>query len=251
MITAETTVRSLQRSIVTILAVLWSLIGLPGPESWALDTESARATLKGLSGVRVLIDLTPDAERAGLTMVQLQTDVELRLRQAGIAVLTKEEWHSSPGQPWLWVQVTTLRTATGLSAYHIGVELNQNVFLERNSSPSDASTWSTAGITGIVGAAKFPTLRDDVKDEVDRFINAYLSVNPRPAGSAAPSSMSVRRDLVRQVQERLQAVGFKPGGIDGALGPQTREALQWFQNTKGLLPTGEIDEKTLDALEVR
>jgi len=80
---------------------------------------------------------------------------------------------------------------------------------------------------------------------------SIISVNPRPAGSATPSSMSVRRDLVGQVQERLQAVGFKPGGIDGALGPQIREALQWFQNTKGLLPTGEIDEKTLDALEVR
>jgi len=35
------------------------------------------------------------------------------------------------------------------------------------------------------------------------------------------------------------------------MGLQTREALRWFQNTKGLIPTGEIDEKTLDALGLR
>jgi peptidoglycan hydrolase-like protein with peptidoglycan-binding domain len=56
---------------------------------------------------------------------------------------------------------------------------------------------------------------------------------------------------MRQVQEQLQATGFNPGTIDGMLGPQTRKALQWFQNTKGLVPTGEPDEKTLDTLGVQ
>jgi peptidoglycan hydrolase-like protein with peptidoglycan-binding domain len=56
---------------------------------------------------------------------------------------------------------------------------------------------------------------------------------------------------VRQVQERLQASGFNPGAIDGSMGPQTRQALLWFQNTKGILATGDLDEKTLNALEVR
>jgi TPR repeat protein len=73
--------------------------------------------------------------------------------------------------------------------------------------------------------------------------------------TAAPLQLvqtaSPRRALVRQVQERLQAAGFNPGAIDGALGPQTRDALRWFQNTKGLSSAGEIDEKTLDALGVR
>ena len=32
-----------------------------------------------------------EVERAGLTKQQLQTDVELRLRQAGIRVLTEQE----------------------------------------------------------------------------------------------------------------------------------------------------------------
>jgi peptidoglycan hydrolase-like protein with peptidoglycan-binding domain len=35
------------------------------------------------------------------------------------------------------------------------------------------------------------------------------------------------------------------------MGPQTQQALRWFQNAQGLLPTGDLDEKTLNALEVR
>jgi peptidoglycan hydrolase-like protein with peptidoglycan-binding domain len=61
----------------------------------------------------------------------------------------------------------------------------------------------------------------------------------------------LRRDRVRQVQERLHAAGFKPGAIDGAMGAQTREALRQFQTTKGLRATGGLDEQTLEALGVR
>ncbi len=70
-----------------------------------------------------------------------------------------------------------------------------------------------------------------------------------PAPPAVPVS-SPRPALIRQVQERLQAAGFTPGAMDGALGPQTRNALRLFQNAKGLPPTGEFDEKTLNTLGV-
>jgi Putative peptidoglycan binding domain/Sel1 repeat len=73
-----------------------------------------------------------------------------------------------------------------------------------------------------------------------------------PVSTSAPLAPSdIRRALVRQVQERLQAAGFSPGLINGEMGAQTRDALRWFQNSKGLLATGDIDEKTLDALGVR
>ena len=54
------------------------------------------------------------------------------------------------------------------------------------------------------------------------------ATHPQPVQTASP-----RRALIRQVQERLQAAGFNPGVIDGALGPQTRNALRLFQNTAG------------------
>ena len=72
-----------------------------------------------------------------------------------------------------------------------------------------------------------------------------------PVVEPVTSPPASRRDLIRQVQERLHTLGFKSGAIDGTLGPQTRNALRLFQNTKGLRATGELDEKTLEALGVR
>ncbi|MER3447850.1 MAG: hypothetical protein C4291_13930 [Candidatus Dadabacteria bacterium] len=49
-------------------------------------------SLRGLHGVRVLLtDLNSDAKQEGLIKSELQTDVELRLRKAGIRVLTGED----------------------------------------------------------------------------------------------------------------------------------------------------------------
>jgi hypothetical protein len=118
--------------------------------------------------------------------------------------------------------------------------------------PVPLSTWEV-GAVGIASHLQLLTIREGLRTFVDRFINAYLSVNPRStSGNMQPSQpfVSPRRDLVRQVQERLKAVGGNPGPIDGTLGSQTREALRWYQNTKGLPRTGEIDERTFDALGV-
>ena len=70
------------------LAVLWGIIGLSGGSSWAVDSEQSRASMRGIEGVGVVVEsLDPEVERAGLTKHQLQTDVELQLRKAGIRVL--------------------------------------------------------------------------------------------------------------------------------------------------------------------
>jgi hypothetical protein len=233
------------------LAVLWGMIGLSGGGSWALDSERTRATLRGVQRVEVVVErLEPDVERAGLTQQQLQIDVELQLRKAGIRVLTQREALAVPGQPYLYINANVVPRSGELTAYSISVELEQLASLETNGSLAIASTWS-AGSTGSVGSERLDFIRGRIKDRVDEFINAYLSVHPRPASSAAPASTSPRRDLVRQVQERLQAVGFNPGTIDGAIGPQTQQALRWFQNAQGLRATGDLDEPTLNALGVR
>ena len=236
------------------LAVLWGIIGLSGAGSWALDDELSRATLRGVEGVHVVVeDVRPDVERAGLTRQQLQTDVELRLRKAGMRVLTRAERLEMPGAPWLYIDVNVaLRSdpPVELTAFNIYVELKQEASLKTTGSLAIVSTWSV-GAVGGGGSKRLANLRSTVRDLVDQFINAYLSVHPRPAGITAPSSASPRRDLIRQVQERLQTVGYNPGTIDGAMGPQTKHALLWFQNAQGLRSTGDLDEPTLNALGIR
>ncbi|HSF32002.1 MAG TPA: peptidoglycan-binding protein [Candidatus Tectomicrobia bacterium] len=53
---------------------------------------------------------------------------------------------------------------------------------------------------------------------------------------------------IAQAQERLKAVGFNPGFIDGVLGPRTRDALRRYQASRGLPITGMLDDTTRQAL---
>jgi hypothetical protein len=149
----------------------------------AQDRDYGRETLRGLNGLRVLIgDLKPDAERDGLQKTTIQTDVELKLRLAGIKVLTQTETMAAPGRPCLHIRVATLspEPGPGLYAYFIEASLLQQVRLERNPSTTfGAVTWFTTSRIGTVGSSNLATIRDAIKEEVDVFINAYLSVNPK------------------------------------------------------------------------
>lgn len=143
-----------------------------------LENES----LRGLKGVYVLIEvLDPDTEEDGLRKSQIQTDVELKLRLAGIKVLTEEERFKETGAPFLYVAINILRRDSGLSyVFFTNVSFQQLVCLVRNKNIYVfAKTWDEGvlGHGGIGNIANF--IRDSVKDKVDIFINDYLSVNPK------------------------------------------------------------------------
>jgi hypothetical protein len=145
----------------------------------AQDAESNRKTLKGLIGVQVLVEnLNPDVIKDGLSGDQIQTDVELRLRIAGIKVLTQADSISSPGMPVLYIRVHAIKSGETYSCSE-EVRLGQNVKLDRDPQIIlPATTWGTGGL-GIIGVNKLDVIRDRVKDDVDKFINAWLSVNPK------------------------------------------------------------------------
>jgi len=76
------------------------------PQVTFIKPVDQKDTLKGLQGVHVLVEsLNPEVEKYDLTKQQLQTDVELRLRQNSIKVLSEEELLSTPGKSYLYVNV--------------------------------------------------------------------------------------------------------------------------------------------------
>jgi hypothetical protein len=156
-----------------LLLVIWG--GVPSAAQG--DSLQARETLKGVKVLQVLVgDLGPDFKRDRLTTSQLQTDISLRLRQAGIRTAgqaaTRLYVTASAGS------VTSGRTATG-HAYAISVEFIQPVtILQTSQFFADATTWSTTAL-GTVDRARFSqAVRRSVRDCVDKFINAFLAVNP-------------------------------------------------------------------------
>jgi len=77
----------------------------------AQDIEQTRNALRGLSGVYVMPEnpLEEEAIRGGLSQDAIRTEVELKLRQAGIRVLSREEWEQAPGKPYLQVWPKVLK----------------------------------------------------------------------------------------------------------------------------------------------
>src|SRR5882724_4204391 len=54
---------------------------------------------------------------------------------------------------------------------------------------------------------------------------------------------------VRDAQQRLSALGFYAGAVDGIWGPDTRAAVERFQLSRGLPVTGDLDQVTASALQ--
>jgi len=169
-----------------LAALLLSSVAVLSPLAGQGDDERSRPTLAGLPGVYVEgSQMKEDAQQKGLSETQLRTDVELKLRQAGIRVLTKEEVTHTLGLPFLFVSVNTLQpqgsSHSGLYAFAVNVELIQTICLGR--SPSGLTlgrTWNAAGVFGTVGRETLgESVRNEVRDATDQFINAYLAANPK------------------------------------------------------------------------
>jgi peptidoglycan hydrolase-like protein with peptidoglycan-binding domain len=65
------------------------------------------------------------------------------------------------------------------------------------------------------------------------------------------SLSSAGRDAVKQIQRELAARNLYHGKIDGIAGMQTKEALENFQAQQGTPATGELDDRTADALGLK
>jgi peptidoglycan hydrolase-like protein with peptidoglycan-binding domain len=48
----------------------------------------------------------------------------------------------------------------------------------------------------------------------------------------------------------LAKLGYYHGSIDGVIGPDTEKAVRWFQSVDKLPVTGQLDDQTLQALQV-
>lgn len=164
---------------------LWFLLLLPMifvTPGFAEDSENSRATLAGIQGVGVIVEeLQPNvqkyAAKSGLTKMQLQKDIEQKLRGGGIRVVAGGDWINTPGKPMLYVNVNTHETEKYWYAYNIKVELRQMASLEVNPKVRTlASTWSMT-MTGVANIGNLNIIRGDLGVLMGRFVQAYHAVN--------------------------------------------------------------------------
>jgi hypothetical protein len=169
----------MRRIGLAVVAVFGLLLLAIAPQVQA-ESEYERRSLVGLKAVYVLVEtIDREAEQDGLPRSTLQTDIELKLRQAGIAIHTVEQSARAPGSPYLYLNVAAGKNRAGFYAYHVRLSLEQGVSLIRAPTVTvTGSTWQSNGVIGIVRSGNVAKIRDAVRDVVDEFINAYLAANP-------------------------------------------------------------------------
>ncbi len=158
--------------------ILVSLVCVPAAAGKTPEKRQAD-TLRDLSGVYFIVeDLGADVEADGLTTAQIRQGVELKLRHAGIYLMTETEWGRTPGKPFLYIRVNTVKDGARY-AYHLQVKLFQRVRLERYQAipPVQVPTWSAREEIGVIDAEKIQEVRKYLAGSMEEFIKAYLALN--------------------------------------------------------------------------
>lgn len=146
--------------------------------SFSQSREEQRTTLRGLKGIVVVVeDLEPGiGGEGGLTPAQIRTDAELRIRKASIRILSAQEGFKVAGFPRLYINAQVRKLTPRQFPCAIKVQVLQEMKLVRNPAMQcSASSWEVAAL-GVANDMR--TIREDLGDLIDMFINDYLSVNP-------------------------------------------------------------------------
>ena len=152
----------------------------------AFDAEVSRETMKGLTGFYILIEeLNPNiakyasVQKNNISTQTLKSQVENRLRAAGIRVLSWDEMMKTPERPMLYVSVNTHEYEKFWYAYDIRVEVRQLVTLvSQPGKPISGCTWSV-NMIGVMNIGQLQTLYDNLGVLLGRFVEAYMAVNKK------------------------------------------------------------------------
>jgi hypothetical protein len=174
----------IRKKILLVFVFLTSV--LMGSLCLAENSDSSRATLKGISVLVIVIeDLKPEIEREGLTTEMILSDTQDALQSGGVNVLDTgvpetakklgADWLKQGG-PFLHIRPHILKIEDGRYAYNISAELCQSVLLERdgNLQVGGAATWSTHCF-GIADGIK--KIRRKISERVGIFILDYKAMN--------------------------------------------------------------------------
>lgn len=163
------------------LLALWVLV-LYWPVEGSAFTADKRDTLRGLTELSVLVEYLPDEiEREGLNRDQLKQEIELRLRDTGLRVLTTAETAKAPGAPYLYLIVYAVTgPSVSLHGYGVALVLKQLVQLSRQPATElFATTWEGPALPSVLGSPKAGEIRGKIFDAVERFLIDYQAVKQK------------------------------------------------------------------------
>ena len=153
---------SLKSASSVVLLSLMSILNVAVADD---DIKLTRPSLRGIKVVGVSVSVTESASAKGLIdKGVIQTDVELRLRKAGIRVISENDKinviNVLDSGAFISVGLGVIDVGQGLCAVHWDVKVEQATRLARDSSiiVPLAVTWSTGG-TGVLNVVEATSMR--------------------------------------------------------------------------------------------
>jgi hypothetical protein len=139
--------------------------------------------LRGLRGVSVQTYVDGGGAQTVVTQRQIQTDVEIKLRRAGILV-------RPDGDPVLRVMILLHETPVLTAIEDLPIVVNYSVFLQvallqkvqlvrLPDYVMTTNTWESMQLL-VYPKNHLRDVRDDLSDLVDGFVNDFLAANPKP-----------------------------------------------------------------------
>ena len=145
---------------------------------FCIDDEYSRATLKGLESFGLIVHVDGIE---GLDETGLRADIETRFEKSGINVIKTEDMQSIR-DAIIKVEVVGYEAFNGhYFSFGIRIEVRQHGTFKPNGRDGfvgDVETWSLWTV-GIVGKRDLKFISYSVLEYVDRFSDAYSSVNPQ------------------------------------------------------------------------
>jgi len=133
--------------------------------------------------------VSADARELGVDPNRLQTEIETKLKGAGLRIVNQDEWLRLPGSPYLYLQTSVMKVdRRGVYAFTVNTSLMQDVRLKRDPSflLGEAMTWSV-GSHGHTDRQHPGYIQQAVGELIDQFLTAYFSVNLSSDNSASVS----------------------------------------------------------------
>ncbi|MBN2106239.1 MAG: hypothetical protein JW832_02355 [Deltaproteobacteria bacterium] len=146
----------------------------------AEEISSTSGPLKGLQGVAVVVGIVSKGEsgKTNLTQDTITRIVEMKLRTAGIKVVSREASLLAAGKPVMAVDIS-IRARDAFLYGNIAITVYEKACLERDKSTCDHFvTWQKSGTFSTKKNDPAQLIQDGVIRYMDDFLNDYLKANP-------------------------------------------------------------------------
>jgi len=137
-----------------------------------------------LTGIKVLCvsiqGVTEEVKRIGLSAEQIEKDVEEKLKEIGIKVVSEEEAEKLAGKPSIYVNISVhKRERVAAFMFHVDVGVLQEVELVRDPKIQIMSiTWTKGRIGECPSRGFVKAMREAVGYLTDQFCEDYRKANP-------------------------------------------------------------------------